>query len=131
MYEKVNPCHPDKVADYDLVMFERFQGTGGKILAGKEIDVNVALEAAAAASGASVLEIGRYLQGTYSDADMARKVGYNAKVVRLYELKVTPSIGVAGKAVVTPDNASSDPGQLLVLLNGMVSRALQGGGDAI
>ena len=55
----------------------------------------------------------------------------HAQLVKTYKLTVTPSVSLVGRYVVTPDHVLSDANQYLMLLNGMVSRIIQGGHNAL
>ncbi len=57
--------------------------------------------------------------------DVQKKLPYYAQVVQIYGLSATPTVAIAGKIRVTPDNANGNPQQFLMLLNGLVSRILE------
>jgi thiol:disulfide interchange protein DsbA len=54
-----------------------------------------------------------------------------AGINRTYQLKATPSIAIGGRYVINPDHTQGNPQNLLLLLNGVVSRVVQGDFNAL
>ena len=53
------------------------------------------------------------------------------EAIKTYNVKATPSVAMVGKFIVNPDHAQANPQQFLMLLNGIVSRIIQGGTNAL
>lgn len=62
---------------------------------------------------------------------LQRRVPEYGSLINTYKVTVTPSVALLGRYVVNPDHANSNPSQFLLLLNGLVSRLMQGGPNAI
>jgi len=60
-----------------------------------------------------------------------KQVPEHAKLEKTYKLTATPSVALMGRYVTTPDSAQGNPQQFLLLLNGIVSRYIQGGASAL
>ena len=82
-------------------------------------------------SGIDAKKLQAYL-GRQANADaLLAQVPSHAAMVRTYNLTATPSVAITGKYIVTPEHANNNPQQFLLLLNGMVSRIVQGGVNAL
>lgn len=121
---------PSKVHVYDYSMYTQIQGDpdSGQ-MAKAQISPEDILRTIATASGVPGTVVRDYL-GKHS-ATLERRLPDHAALIKSYGLKATPAVAVAGKITVTPDHAGGSPQQYLLLLNAMVSRAIQGGLDAI
>lgn len=50
----------------------------------------------------------------------------HAKVIKTYNLSATPSISIGGRVVVNPDHTQGNPDHMLLVMNGLVSKLVQG-----
>ncbi|KLR59001.1 hypothetical protein OX89_04240 [Diaphorobacter sp. J5-51] len=121
---------PSKIHLYDYTMYTLIQGdpdTGQPALpklANEDI-IRTVLQS----SGASGKDLQAFMNAQAKGIE--KRLPAHASVIQRYGLKATPSVAIGGKIVVTPDHASSNAQQYLLLLNAMVSRAIQGGIDAL
>ena len=120
---------PQALQTYDYLMYMKLQGDPelGSPPSGK-LSVTDVLRTIVQAGGDGKA-IQTYLKGRGKGVE--NRVPSHAKLVRTYKLTSTPSVALAGRFVVTPDNAQGNPQQFLLLLNGIVSRIIQGSGHAI
>ncbi len=116
---------PKCLPAYDYALFALFQGDpasgAGPVTTLSVNDVLVALVRA----GIPGERIRAYLQGEEVAALEARIMDH-AKVIQTYGIKATPSVAIAGHFLLNPDQTSGNAQQFLVLLNGIVSRVLEG-----
>lgn len=52
------------------------------------------------------------------------RIRYSAAMVLAYQLKATPSIGIGGKYVLTPDDVNGDSTMFFNILNGLTSKTI-------
>jgi hypothetical protein len=50
----------------------------------------------------------------------------HAQLIKTYHLSATPSISIGGRVVVNPDHTQGNPDHMLLVMNGLVSRLVQG-----
>lgn len=62
---------------------------------------------------------------------LEKKLQSHADAVNTYQLKATPSVAIGGRYVINPDHTQGNPQNLLLLLNGVVSRVVQGDFNAL
>lgn len=115
---------PQVLHTYDYMMYAKLQGdpdNGTPPVATLSMtDVLRTLVQA----GADGHAIQAYLKGRGKGIE--KKLPAQAALVKTFHLTSTPSVAITGRYVVTPDNAQGDPSQFLLLLNGIVSRVIQG-----
>jgi thiol:disulfide interchange protein DsbA len=120
---------PSSLEAYDYAMYANLQGdpeTGIRPLA--KLTVKDALRTLVKA-GADPKAIQNYLGG--KGKGIENRLPAYASIIKTYNIKVTPSISLVGKYIVNPDHAQGNPQQFLLLLNGLVSRIIQGGRNAL
>lgn len=120
---------PQVLQTYDYLMYMRLQGDpemGTPPVS--QLTVTDVLRTIVEA-GADGKAVQAYLRGRGKGVE--NRVADHARLVRTYKLTSTPSVALAGRYVVTPDNAQGNPQQFLLLLNGIVSRIIQGAGSAV
>ena len=114
---------------YDFTMYAMLQGDPDQGTPPKaKITITDVLRALVT-SGANGKAIQQYLTG--KGKGIENRLPAHAQLVKTYKLTVTPSVSLVGRYVVTPDHVLSDANQYLMLLNGMVSRIIQGGHNAL
>lgn len=120
---------PAKIPLYDFAMYSLLQGepeTGKS--ARQTITTNDVIQTLVNI-GVDIKVIQKFMT-TRGDA-VQKRIPEHAEMVGTYKLTATPSVALLGRYVVNPDHANSNPQQFLLLLNGMISRLMQGGPDAI
>lgn len=120
---------PDKVPVYDSAMYSMLQG---------EIESGIAPKARITLADVIrvLVAVGIDPQAlqTFLDkrgASLGRRIPAYGQLVQTYEMTATPSVALVGRYLVTPDHANGNAQQFLLLLNGLVSRILQGGPNAL
>jgi|GEM_PF-7049377 len=117
---------PKALAYYDHLMYEKMLGDA---VSGIMPATNLKIEDALAALVDAGIPAGR-IKAAIQDADTMKKIEaqipWHAKVIKTYGIVSTPVVAIAGKSLVTPDHANSNATQFLQLLNGMISRAIEG-----
>lgn len=114
---------PQVLPMYDLVIYQKTQGDGQG--GGKNIDVDDVLSALIEA-GIDPAKLQSFIAKSRLLALAQAKIPDHSKAIEAYAIKSTPSVSIFGKYIVTPDHALGNPTQYLALLNGMVSRAMNG-----
>ena len=114
---------------YDYAMFTAIQGdpqTGAMPKGALNMDqvLNALVEA-----GISRTEIQKFVRT--KGKGIEKKLQAHADAVNTYQLKATPSIAIGGRYVINPDHTQGNPQNLLLLLNGVVSRVVQGDFNAL
>ena len=114
---------------YDYAMFTAIQGdpqTGAMPKGALNMDqvLNALVEA-----GISRTEIQKFVRT--KGKVIEKKLQAHADAVNTYQLKATPSIAIGGRYVINPDHTQGNPQNLLLLLNGVVSRVVQGDFNAL
>ena len=120
---------PAKVPLYDFSMYTMLQGDSDT---GKPAKSTVSMEDVLM----SLVSIGidfKAIQSFLNSKGTAlqKRIPDHGKLINTYKVTVTPSVALLGRYVVNPDHANSNPSQFLLLLNGMVSRLMHGGPNAI
>ena len=76
--------------------------------------------AAIRAAGIDIVKFGKILQLSNNQV----QITYAAKKMQQYALKNTPSVGIGGKYVITPDDVLGDQSMFFNILNGLTSEIL-------
>lgn len=120
---------PSVLDAYDFAMYANLQGDPeAGIPPLMKLTVKDALRALVKA-GANPNAIQSYLQG--KGKGIENKLPEYARLISIYKINATPSVSLIGKYIVNPDHAQGNPQHFLLLLNGLVSRIIQGGSNAI
>ena len=121
---------PAKLSAYDYDMYAQIQGDTDTGQVGKaQLSPNDILRAVASATGLSGKQITDFLSA--KGKQIEKQIPLHAGYVQTFGLKATPAVAISGRIVVTPDHSGGNPQQYLLLLNAMVSRAIQGGLHAL
>ncbi|MBV7542123.1 hypothetical protein [Acidovorax sp. sic0104] len=120
---------PAKVPLYDFSMYTMLQGDAdtGKPAMGAITLEDVLKTLVSVGVDFKAMQTFLHSKG----AVLQKRVPEHGKLINTYKVTVTPSVALLGRYVVNPDHANSNPQQFLLLLNGMVSRLMQGGPNAI
>lgn len=120
---------PNILPNYDYIMYGMIQGDpeSGVAPAGN-FGIPEVLQALVQA-GADKKALHRFLTG--KGKGIENKLTQQAAYIRTYKLTSTPAVALMGRVVATPDHTQGNPQQFLLLLNGLVSRFIQGGVNAI
>lgn len=110
---------PDRLAAYDNRLFMLFQDEDPKIL---EVDrlLGILVDL-----GISADDLKRFLASERAKK-LERRIPAHAAVIQTYQIQSTPSVAITGRFLVTPDHTNGRIDQFVMLLNGIVSRALEG-----
>ena len=121
---------PAKLNAYDYDMYAQIQGDSDTGQVGKvHISPNDVLRSVASATGLSGKQIADYINA--KGKQIEKQIPLHAGYVQTYGLTATPAVAIGGRIVVNPDHSGGNPQQFLLLLNAMVSRAIQGGLNAL
>ena len=121
---------PSKVGLYDYAMYTHIQGDSDTgVMPKAQLSPEDVMRTLMQSSGAS----GKQLQDFVKKHGPAieKQIPLHASMINTYGLKATPAVAIGGRILVNPDHAGATPQQYLLLLNAMVSRAIQGGLDAL
>jgi protein-disulfide isomerase len=80
-------------------------------------------------TGTSPAELKSFLEGD-KIKEIEEQIPEHAKLIEKFGLTATPTVSIAGKMRVTPDHAQGDPQKFAMLLNGLISRFIEGGRNA-
>lgn len=120
---------PSKVPLYDFSMYALLQGDSDTGRLGQAtISMDDVLK--------TLVDVGidfKALQAFLNTkgAAIQKQIPAHGALINTYKVTVTPSVSLLGRYVVNPDHANSNPQQFLLLLNGLISRLMQGGPNAI
>lgn len=117
---------PAKLAQYDYATYALIQGdsdTGTPAV--KKLAPLDVMRVIASASGVTPKALTEF--ANKHGASIEKQLPEHVDVIRRYNMTLTPSVAVAGKVLVTPDDAGGEPQKYLLLLNAMVSKSIQGG----
>lgn len=121
---------PKALMLYDQAMYGLLQGDPD---AGTSPASRITVEDALAAlvrSGANADTLRAYLSGN-EVAQLEKSIPEHARVIEKYGIKATPSVAVAGRFLVNPDHTNGNAQQFLMLINGIISRLIEGGPHAV
>ena len=120
---------PKVLPAFDHSMYTAIQGDAeNNVPAKAKLTIDDVLKALVAA-GAKAKDIQQYVRtkGKAIEAGLPRHV----EIIRTYKLTATPSVAIGGRYVINPDHTQGNPQNLLLLLNGVVSRVVQGDTHAL
>ena len=115
---------PQALHIYDFMMYAKLQGDPERGTPPVETLSMTDVLRTLVQAGADGKAIQAYLKGPGKGVE--KRLTEQASLVKTFNLTSTPSVAIAGRFVVTPDHAQGDPAQYLLLLNGIVSRVIQG-----
>ena len=121
---------PKAVPRYDFAIYALLQGDELRQTppVGELLTTHVL--AALVEAGIDSERITAYLESEEMEK-LEEHVPQHAKAVMTYRIKATPSVAISGRFLVNPDHASGNAPQFLALLNGIVSRSIEGGRHAL
>lgn len=120
---------PDKVAAYDSTMYTMIQGDLESGIPPKTKIALADILRLLVSTGIDPKSLQAFLDT--KGASVGQRIPAHGQIAQTYGLSVTPSVALVGKFLVNPDHANSNPQQFLLLLNGLISRILQGGANAL
>lgn len=120
---------PKNVAAYDFMMYSLIQGDAEAGIPPKQIISLDDVFRTLVKSGVDFKAMQDFLK-TKGDA-IQKQIPEHGLLLKTYGLTVTPAVALVGRYMVSPDNANGNPQQFLLLLNGLVSRIMQGGANAL
>lgn len=120
---------PKVLPAFDFSMYTAIQGDAENNVPAKEkLTIDDVLKALVIA-GAKAKDIQQFVRtkGKAIEAGLPRHV----EIIKTYKLTATPSVAIGGRYVINPDHTQGNPQNLLLLLNGVVSRVVQGDTHAL
>ena len=120
---------PKNVPAYDFLMYSLIQGDNEAGIAPKSVISLDDVFRAVIKSGVDFTAMQSYLKT--NGAAIQKRLPEHGLLLKTYGITVTPSVALVGRYNVSPDNANGNPQQFLLLLNGLVSRIMQGGANAL
>ncbi len=120
---------PKSLSAYDFEIYSLVQGDPYGSGPASSVSVNDAL-AALVRAGVPPEKIKAFIERS-EIKKIEAKIMDNAKIIKTYSIKVTPSVAISGRFLVTPDHVNGNAQQFGALLNGIISRILEGGSHAI
>lgn len=115
---------PQALHSYDYMMYAKLQGDPDQGTPPVEALSMTDVLRTLVQAGADGHAIQAFLKGRGKGIE--KRIPTQAALIKTFNLTSTPSVAITGRYVVTPDNAQGDPSQFLLLLNGIVSRVIQG-----
>jgi len=114
---------PKSLPAYDYMMYTAIQGDPETGAGPTKLSMDAVLKALVNA-GASGRDIKQFVRT--KGKGIENNLPSHAKIIKTYNLTATPSIAIAGRYVINPDNTQGNPQHMLLMMNGIVSRVVQG-----
>ena len=125
----VQSLAPKNVPAYDFLMYSLIQGDNEAGIAPKSVISLDDVFRAVIKSGVDFNAMQNHIKA--NGAAIQKRLPEHGLLLKTYGITVTPSVALVGRYTVSPDNANGNPQQFLLLLNGLVSRIMQGGANAL
>lgn len=120
---------PKSLPAYDYMMYSAIQGDSD---ANTPPAIRLSVEdvlAALVKAGVDKNELQQFLRT--KGKGIEKRLPAHAQTIKTYSLAATPSVVIGGRFVINPDHTQGNPQHMLLVLNGLVSRVIQGGTHGI
>ena len=120
---------PKSLPAFDYAMYTAIQGDPmSSILPSSKMTMDDVLDALVQA-GVNQREMQQFLRT--KGKGIEKRLSAHVSAIKTYQLTATPSVAIGGRYVVNPDHSQGNPQHMLLLLNGIVSRVVQGDTHAL
>lgn len=120
---------PKVLPAFDYAMYTAIQGDSlTNTLPSSRMSMDDVLDALVQA-GVNQRDMQQYLKT--KGKGIENRLPDHVKAIKTYQLTATPSVAIGGRYVVNPDHSQGNPQHMLLLLNGVVSRVVQGDTHAL
>lgn len=120
---------PKALPAFDYSMYMAIQGdTQGGTGPRMRMDMDFVLGSLVEA-GAKAQDIKQFVQT--KGKGIENRLPAHVEIIKTYKLTATPSVAIAGRYVINPDHSQGNPQHMLLLMNGIASRVIQGDTHAL